>query len=384
MLALTLLPVTVGRRAQADETSHYQLVDNWVHFPPEVTKWGQATGVDVDSHDNVFVFHRNELMPIMAFDKRGHFIRAWGRGLFKTTHFLRVDRSDSIWVTDRGYMQAFKFNQEGKLLLTLGKQDVLGDNTSHDTFNGMADLAVSKNGDIFIADGEGPNTRVAKFAKSGAFLKWWGGKGTDPGQFNMPHSIAVDSRDRIYVADRSNNRVQIFDKRRDVSESVDERRCAVGSLHQGRLDVPGRWKRQQLPARHEPQRRPGARAKSTGLSNPTAVAVDSTGAIYVGEVNGTNVKKPREEKLLAVLTEPEAPGAQDRRICQTSRQAHALKAAATIVMGAENHGLLAILGSTAIPRDVSKTTSANTEPATMRKAFIYCSVREPLYQCASG
>ena len=200
----------VHRPIQAAENSQYRLVENWVHFPPEVTKWSQATGVDVDSHDNVFVFHRNELMPIMAFDTRGNFIRAWGRGMFKTTHFLRVDRSDAIWVTDRGYMEAFKFNREGKLLLTLGKQDVLGDNTSHDTFNGMADLAVMKNGDICVADGEGPNTRVAKFAKDGAFIKWWGGKGTEPGQFNMPHSIAVDSRDRIYVADRSNNRFQVF------------------------------------------------------------------------------------------------------------------------------------------------------------------------------
>ncbi len=280
----------VHRPIQAAETSQYRLVENWVHFPPEVTKWGQATGVDVDSHDNVFVFHRNELMPIMAFDKRGTFIRAWGRGMFKTTHFLRVDRSDAIWVTDRGYMEAFKFNREGKLLLTLGKQDVLGDNTSRDTFNGMADLAVTKNGDIVVADGEGPNTRVAKFAKDGAFIKWWGGKGTEPGQFNMPHSIAVDSRDRIYVADRSNNRVQIFDKdgkflnqwtnvgvpwglfiKGDLMYLVDgsDNNCLlVMSLKEGRiLD------------------------KVTGLSNPTAVAVDSTGAIYVGEVNGTNVKK---------------------------------------------------------------------------------------------
>jgi len=261
-----------------------------VHFPPEVTKWGQATGVDVDSHDNVFVFHRNDLMPIMAFDKRGQFIRAWGRGMFKTTHFLRVDRSDSVWVTDRGYMQAFKFSQAGKLLLTLGKQDVLGDNSSHDTFNGMADLAVTKNGDIFIADGEGPNTRVAKFAKDGSFLKWWGGKGTEPGQFNMPHSIAVDSRDRIYVADRSNNRIQIFDadgtflnqwtnvgvpwgvfvkgERLYLVDGSDNNCLLIMNLKDGAI-----------------------LEKISGLSNPTAVAVDSTGAIYVGEVNGTNVKK---------------------------------------------------------------------------------------------
>jgi len=77
-------------------------------------------------------------------------------------------------------MVAYKFSPEGKLLLTIGKKGVKGDNDSHDTFNGMADLVVAKNGDIFIADGEGPNTRIVKFSKDGTFIKWWGGKGTEP------------------------------------------------------------------------------------------------------------------------------------------------------------------------------------------------------------
>src|SRR5262249_60853375 len=77
--------------------SHYQLVEKWAEFPPAVTKWGSATGVDVDSHDNVFVLHRNESMPIMAFDRHGKFLRAWGQGMFKTTHFLRVDHSGNVW-----------------------------------------------------------------------------------------------------------------------------------------------------------------------------------------------------------------------------------------------------------------------------------------------
>src|SRR5580704_12805972 len=101
-------------QARAEE-SHYKLVENWAQFPPGVTKWGAATGVDVDSHDNVYVLHRNEAMPIMAFDKHGKFLRAWGQGMFKTTHFLRVDPSGYVWVTDRGDMEAFKFNSVGKL-----------------------------------------------------------------------------------------------------------------------------------------------------------------------------------------------------------------------------------------------------------------------------
>src|SRR5579864_1594838 len=270
--------------------SRYRLVDNWAQFPAGVTSWAAATGVDVDAHDNVYVLHRNESMPIMVFDRQGKFLRVWGQGMFKTTHFLRVDRSGYIWVTDRGDMQAFKFNSEGKLLMTLGKKGVTGDNTSQDAFNGMADLAVAKSGDIFIADGEGPNTRVVKFSKAGKFIKWWGGKGTGPGQFNVPHSIAIDSKGRVYVADRSNNRIQIFDQagkflnqwanfgtpwglfiKNDLIYVVDgtENNCLlIASIKDGKVVE-----------------------KITGLSNPTAVAVDSNDAIYIGEVNGSNVKK---------------------------------------------------------------------------------------------
>jgi DNA-binding beta-propeller fold protein YncE len=289
-LALVVLATIHSPKARAADGGHYTLVENWVHFPPEVTRWGMATGVDVDAHDNVYVLHRNEAMPIMVFDRHGNFIRAWGKGLFKTTHFLHVDRFGFVWTTDRGDMVALKFSSEGRLLLTLGKRGVTGDNNSHDAFNGMADLAVAKNGDVFIADGEGPNTRVVKTAKDGTFIKWWGGKGTAPGQFDTPHSIAIDGKGRVYVADRANNRIQIFDQdgrflnqwthfgtpwgvsvRDDkiyVVDGTDANCLYIADLKDGRVVE-----------------------KIEGLSNPTAVAVDSTGAIYVGEVNGTNVKK---------------------------------------------------------------------------------------------
>jgi hypothetical protein len=144
--------------------------------------------------------------------------------------------------------------------------------------------------DILIADGEGPNTRVARFTRHGRFVQWWGGKGTGPGQFDVPHSIAVDSRGRIYVADRSNNRIQIFDPagrflnqwtnfgtpwglfikddRIYVVDGTANNCLLIATLKDGRI-----------------------LEKIEGLNNATAVMVDSRGAIYVGEVNGINVKK---------------------------------------------------------------------------------------------
>jgi len=290
--ALIIFGVTAAigaGRVHAAE-SHYRLVENWAQFPPGVTKWGAATGVDVDSHDNVYVLHRNESMPIMVFDSHGKFLRAWGQGMFKTTHFLRVDRTGDVWVTDRGDMEAFKFNSDGKLLLTLGKKGVTGDNTSQDTFNGMADLAVAKSGDIFIADGEGPNTRVVRFSKDGKFIKWWGGKGTGPGQFNVPHSIAIDSKGRLYVADRSNNRIEIFDQEGKFLNQWTNFGTPWGVfVKKDRIYVVDGTKNNCLLIASTKDGR--VLEKIEGLSNPTAVTVDSKDAIYVGEVNGTNVKK---------------------------------------------------------------------------------------------
>jgi sugar lactone lactonase YvrE len=291
LLIFALLSVAAAAPAYAQATEgHYQLVEKWATFPDGITAWGGTTGVDLDSKGNVYVFHRNEAMPIMAFDKNGKFLRAWGQGMFKTTHFLRTDQDGNVWVTDRGDHQVFKFSPEGKLLMTLGRKGVIGDNESKDAFNGVADLVIAKNGDIFIADGESSNTRVVKYSKDGKFVSWWGGKGTEPGKFDEPHSIAIDSRGRLYVGDRRNKRVQVFDQsgkflqewkhlgtpwgvyvRGDllyVVDGTDANVLYIMNIKDGKIVD-----------------------KIEGLRNATAVAVDSKGAIYVGEVNGANVKK---------------------------------------------------------------------------------------------
>ena len=284
LVSLVLMAVA----AQGAE-SQYKLAETWAQLPGG-TKWGAATGVDVDAQDNVYVLNRNEATPIMAFDASGKYLRGWGQGLIKTTHFLRVDHDGNVWVTDRGDMQALKFSKEGKLLLTIGKKGVTGDNTSQDAYNGMADIAFAKNGDMFIADGEGPNTRVVRLSKSGKFLKWWGGKGTGPGQFDVPHSIAIDSKGLVYVADRANNRIQIFDQKGKFLRQWTNFGTPWGLFIKGdkMYVVDGTENNCLLIA----NLKDGAiLEKISGLNNATAVAVDSHDSIYVGEVNGTNVKK---------------------------------------------------------------------------------------------
>ncbi len=277
-------------RANAAD-AHYHLVENWGQLPPSAGAWGPVTGVDVDAQDNVYVFRRSQAMPILVFDRTGKFLRGWGDGLFKTPHFLRVDPAGHVWVTDRGHhLQAYEFDANGKLLMTLGTKDVPGDNTSQDAFNGMADVAVAKNGAIFIADGEGPNTRVVKLTSAGKFVQWWGGKGTDPGQFNMPHSIAIDADGHIYVADRSNNRIQIFDTSGKFLDQWTNFGTPWGVFVKDGLlyCVDGSDNNVLLIANAKDGK---IIDRIEGLHNPTAVAVDSTGAIYIGEVNGASVRK---------------------------------------------------------------------------------------------
>ena len=208
-----LLPLIWGISAlvvwSSDSSGAYQVAHGWPKLP-EGFAFGQVSGVGVDSHNHVFVFHRGE-HPIMCFEgATGKLVASWGDGMFATPHGLAVDSRDNVWVTDVGHHQVFKFSHDGKLLLTVGAKDVPGLDGNH--FNKPTDVAVTPEGDFYVSDGYG-NSRVAKFSAEGEFLFDWGTKGDQPGEFDLPHGIALDpaKRDRVYVADRSNARVQIFD-----------------------------------------------------------------------------------------------------------------------------------------------------------------------------
>ena len=202
----------------------YRVVEGWAKLP-EGRSWGSTAAVDVDSNDHIWVAERcganscagSNLSPILEFDPSGKLLRSFGAGMFVFPHGICVDKEGNVWVTDgdgkdgKGH-QVFKFSPDGRVLMTLGKAGVAGDGP--DTFNRPSDVIVGPNGDIFVADGHGgdSNARIVKFSKDGKFIKSWGKKGIAPGEFDTPHGLAFDSKGRLFVADRNNNRIQIFDQ----------------------------------------------------------------------------------------------------------------------------------------------------------------------------
>ena len=204
----------------------YRVDEGWAKLAQD-RKWGAAVGVDIDRDGkSVWVFDRcataddcsaSTLAPIQKFDPSGRLVASFGAGMFNYPHGLFVDRQGNVWVSDgrakNGKGQTvMKFSPDGRLLMTLGKPGVAGDGP--DMFNGPSDILVAPSGDIFVADGHGgdTNARIVRLSKDGTFIKAWGKKGTGPGEFDSPHGLAMDSSGRLFVADRSNSRIQIFDQ----------------------------------------------------------------------------------------------------------------------------------------------------------------------------
>jgi sugar lactone lactonase YvrE len=174
---------------------------------PEAITWGALSGVTVDHRDQVYVFNRSE-PTVQVYSPDGALIRSWSTGNAKGTHHIKLDPDGNVWIADFRNHVIEKYTPEGKRLLTLGEAGKAGCDEGH--FNGPTDMAFLPCGDVFISDGYG-NRRVVHFDKEGRFVKAWGEEGTAPGQFALPHGIAIDSQNRIYVADRNNARTQVFD-----------------------------------------------------------------------------------------------------------------------------------------------------------------------------
>ena len=186
---------------------------------PEGWKFGRVSAVATDSAGQVYVFQRGRKAdPIIVFDAKGKYLRSWAKGMFGNPHGMRVGRNDHVWVTDNGDHQVMKFTRQGQLLLTLGIKRKPGEDDK--TFNRPTDIAFAPSGDFYVSDGYG-NSRVVKFSPDGKYLLAWGKRGTGPGEFNIPHSIAVDSKGlglRQRPREQPNSNLR---RRRQVPAAVD-------------------------------------------------------------------------------------------------------------------------------------------------------------------
>ncbi|MGA7489071.1 MAG: peptidyl-alpha-hydroxyglycine alpha-amidating lyase family protein [Xanthobacteraceae bacterium] len=340
VLAVVAAIAVVGSEARAQISAPtntapnpYRAIEHWAKMPAGRT-WGSTSGVGIDPDGtSVWVAERcgvfappslmkpgipfacdgSKLPPILKFDASGKLVKAFGEGLLLFPHGLYVDRAGNVWVTDglgkdgKGH-QVFKFSPEGKVLMTLGKPGVAG--SGRDEFNAPSAVLVAPNGDIFVADGHGRNTnaRIVKFSKDGKFIKTWGRKGSSPGEFDIPHALAMDSRGRLFVADRQNNRIQIFDQDGNYLDQwfqfsrpsgifidgndkiyvADSESESVAKNHDG-------WKRGIRVGRVSDgvvtALIPDPVEKTTGTSAAEGVAADSNGNIYGAEVGPKRLMK---------------------------------------------------------------------------------------------
>jgi sugar lactone lactonase YvrE len=324
----TMMVLVIVGGAALTQENPYDAVDGWAQMPAGRT-WGSLSAVDIDPDGvSVWVAERcggnncagSKLPAVLKFDPAGKLVRSFGSGMFTFPHGMSVDRDGNVWVTDgippdragppepgKGHV-VVKFSREGKVLLTLGQAGTPG--SGNDTFNQPSDVVVGANGNIFVADGHGgkTNARIVKFTRDGRFIKSWGKHGSGPGEFDTPHAIATDSRGRLFVADRGNNRIQIFDQEGTFLEEWRQFSRPSGIYFDGK-DTIYVADSESNTVRHPKGRRgiyvgnasdgkvtafipdPEADPDNSLTSGAEGVAADSKGTIYAAEVGSKRLRK---------------------------------------------------------------------------------------------
>jgi len=280
---------------------------------PEGYEWGAVPGIAIDKHGEIYVFTRAP-KPVQVYDANGKLLRSFGEGVVKGAHHLKIDDQGNVWTTDVNDHTVRKWSREGKLLMTLGVPNKAGRDQTH--FYMPTDVAIAHDGDIYVSDGYG-NARIVHFDRNGRYKNEWGMLGSKPGQFSIPHAIAVDSKKNIYVADRNNVRIQKFDpngKLVDIWENIvtpwgfwvtptdDIWVCGSSPMQwrkeDGALGCPPK---DQVFMRFDPQgklRQMWTVPKGfDGLERPGecnwvhCIAVDAKGNIYVGDIIGKRAQR---------------------------------------------------------------------------------------------
>ncbi len=311
--------------AQNNAPNPYDTVENWAKLPAGRV-WGATSAVyPANDGKHIWIAERcganlcvgSDLDPVMLFDQEGNVVKSFGSGMIVWPHGIFVDSDDNVWIADSvGYAPVpagvghtiMKFSPDGELLMKLGKEGVAGDGT--DVFNKPADMVVAPNGDIFVADGHdaGGNNRIMKFSSDGRFLLQWGTTGTGVGEFQDPHALAMDSQGRLFVGDRGNSRIQIFDQEGNHLETwtqfgrpsglyIDENDVLYSADSESNARRNRGWKRgirigsakDGFVTAFIPDPEPDQ--DNSGTSAAEGVAVDAAGNIYGAEVGPRAIKK---------------------------------------------------------------------------------------------
>jgi DNA-binding beta-propeller fold protein YncE len=208
-LALAAIGQLVTAQSAPPRSGKWEVLSSWGDLPAGTT-WGGATQASATPEGQIVIFRR-AVPAFFLVSPDGKLVKSFGDIKYRAAHGIRVDRDGFIWATDNADNFVQKISPDGKVLMTLGRPGTTGDNNSQESFDGPADVFVAPNGDVFVADGY-RNSRIVQFSKDGKFMKIIGGvKGSEPGQFNLPHSVVLDSRGRIIVTDVENSRIQVFD-----------------------------------------------------------------------------------------------------------------------------------------------------------------------------
>ena len=289
----------------------YTVDPNWPKRPAEFGPRAGVPGIAVDREDRIWCLERCQV-PVQVYTPQGDLVKSWGKGQFKGPHSLRFDGQGNVWITDYAAHVAKKFTSEGELLLTLGTPGEAGEDETH--FSGPTDTAITPAGEVFVSDGYG-NRRVVHFDAQGKFVKAWGGYGSGPGQFCLPHQVVLDSRGVLYVADRNAGRIQLFDQQGKFLDqwshlimpwglcmTAGDELWVCGSSPQAwfrdgaypppkdaiflRFSTDGKARQLwTVPVGLDGQEQPG---QCNWLH---AVAVDSQGNLYAGDINGKRIQK---------------------------------------------------------------------------------------------
>jgi len=294
-VAAAVITTAAVLSAQAPTTppaSAYDLVSDWGRLP-DGDAWGEVTGVDIDSSNTILAVRRTSPY-VIEMNTGGQVLKRWGAGLVVWPHGFRIDRDGFLWLTDgrasdgKG-QQVLKMTRAGDVVLRLGTAGVGGETPA--TFNGPCDVAIAPNGDIFVADGH-VNNRIVKFARDGTIIKAWGKRGTGPGEFSVPHTLAFDSQGRLFVGDRGNRRLQIFDQNGTFLEQWTQFGRPSGmlitsddTLYVADVSEPGG-------GITVGNARTGVVREKIAGTLPESVAIDRAGALYAGETTtGHTIRK---------------------------------------------------------------------------------------------